>query len=409
MVTTTPHSRFKVFSMLLILALFPVAHAGSAEDCSKLLQKRDATDDLKGFLGELMERQTMGDEGLIRLIEGLEEGKLINPITQEEAWESIGAVTQRKTIQRFMDGEQGKIDQKELLDWSRDALKKRKRVRVERTEAREETRDIHQKIVFHPVKGGKFKMGEGSEKVDVELTHDIEVMSHPVTQKQWAKLMGNNPSKFSGGEGSLTMEVNGKSITMRPDNPVEQVKWREALEFANRLSERHGLKPAYDLSVEGEVSVNAPRGDIYLAEGFRLPTEAEQEYILRAGGTAKGKYHFGNDESKLEKYAWFHKNSGGTTHPVGDRLPLVIEGFEFHDVIGNVREWGWDEWSDKLPLGGKNPVHAPGSSSGVFRVVRGGIWSYFAQDLRSANRYAGDPIFWIRGVGFRLVRTIPNP
>ncbi|MCY4645141.1 MAG: hypothetical protein OXB88_11035, partial [Bacteriovoracales bacterium] len=88
-------SHFKVFSMLLIFALFPVAHAGNVEDCSKLLQKRDATDDLKGFLGELMERQTIGDEGLIRLIEGLEEGKLINPITEEEAWESVGAVTQR--------------------------------------------------------------------------------------------------------------------------------------------------------------------------------------------------------------------------------------------------------------------------------------------------------------------------
>ncbi|MCY4643336.1 MAG: hypothetical protein OXB88_01835, partial [Bacteriovoracales bacterium] len=133
MTTIRTHSRLKVFSMLLIFALFPIAHAGSGEDCSKLLQKRDATDDLKGFLGELMERQTVGDEGLIRLIEGLEEGKLVNPITEVEAWESVGAVTQRETIQRFVDGKQGKIDQKELLDWSRDALKKRKRVRVERT------------------------------------------------------------------------------------------------------------------------------------------------------------------------------------------------------------------------------------------------------------------------------------
>ncbi|MCY4644633.1 MAG: hypothetical protein OXB88_08460 [Bacteriovoracales bacterium] len=70
------HSHFKVFSMLLIFTLFPVAYAGNVGDCSKLLQKRDATDDLKGFLGISMERQVIGDEGLMRLIEGLEGEKL---------------------------------------------------------------------------------------------------------------------------------------------------------------------------------------------------------------------------------------------------------------------------------------------------------------------------------------------
>ncbi|MCY4644344.1 MAG: formylglycine-generating enzyme family protein, partial [Bacteriovoracales bacterium] len=339
---------------LLLLSIFGlmgmVSSAWSAKDCTELLRredgtKRDATDDLKGFLSELMERQTVGDEGLIRLIEGLEQGELVNPITEVEAGVSVRAVTHRKTLQRYVDGKEGGIDRKDLLKWSKDALKKRKRVRVEREEVQEETEDIHQKIVFHPVKGGQFKMGKGEWKVDVELTYDIEVMETPVTQKQWAEIMGNNPSKFSGGEDSLTIDINGKSITMRPDNPVENMEWREALEFANRFSESHGLKPAYDLSVEGEVSVNAPGGDIYLAEGFRLPTEAEQEYILRAGGTAKGTYHFGNDESKLEKYAWFRDNSNRTTHPVGDRLPLIIDGRRFHDVIGNVWEWSWDEWS----------------------------------------------------------------
>ncbi|MCY4644736.1 MAG: SUMF1/EgtB/PvdO family nonheme iron enzyme, partial [Bacteriovoracales bacterium] len=160
----------------------------------------------------------------------------------------------------------------------------------------------------------------------------------------------------------------------------------------------------------------------------RLPTEAEQEYILRAGGTAKGKYHFGNDESKLEKYAWFNKNSGDTTHPVGDRLPLIIDGRRFHDVIGNVWEWSWDEWSNKLPEG-KNPVHASSSSSGVFRVVRGGSSLFNAQILHSAFRYGATPGSWsdrartipwwsaknsrhwfdYASVGFRLVRTVPNP
>ncbi|MCY4643729.1 MAG: SUMF1/EgtB/PvdO family nonheme iron enzyme, partial [Bacteriovoracales bacterium] len=150
---------------------------------------------------------------------------------------------------------------------------------------------------------------------------------------------------------------------------------------------------------------------------------------LRAGGTAKGKYHFGNDESKLEKYAWFDKNSGGTTHPVGYRLPLIIDGRRFHDVIGNVWEWGWDRWSYKLPrrknpgyvlsslrekagfIGPlKNPVYVPSSSSEVSRVVRGGGWSNSARHLRSAVRNGGDSYSGTGSdVGFRLVRTIPNP
>jgi len=74
--TIKTHLKMKVFLMLLIFGLFALAHAGNVEDCSKLLQKRDATDDLKGFLGISMERQVIGDEGLMRLIEGLEGEKL---------------------------------------------------------------------------------------------------------------------------------------------------------------------------------------------------------------------------------------------------------------------------------------------------------------------------------------------
>ncbi|MCY4643508.1 MAG: formylglycine-generating enzyme family protein, partial [Bacteriovoracales bacterium] len=257
-------------------------------------------------------------------------------------------------------------------------------------------------------RAGKFKMGGGTKKTDVELTHDIEVMETPVTQKQWAELMGKNPSHFSDGEGSGTFEINGKSIPMRPDNPVEQVSWWDALEFANRLSKSRGLKSAYDLSVEGEVLVNAPGGDIYRAEGFRLPTDAEQEYILRAGGTAKGAYHFGNDASNLQEYAWFYGNSKGTTHPVGDRLPLVTHGIKLYDVIGNVLEWGWNEWAGKLPKG-KNPVNAPSNSLRTYRIVRGGSCYGCARDLRSTERNGNHSHWRSKDTGFRLVRTIHNP
>ena len=52
----------------------------------------------------------------------------------------------------------------------------------------------------------------------------------------------------------------------------------------------------------------------YQSEGFRLPTEAEQEYILRVAGTANGKYYFGDNEAELKDHAWYDENSGYKTH-----------------------------------------------------------------------------------------------
>ena len=128
-------------------------------------------------------------------------------------------------------------------------------------------------------------------------------MSTPVTQKQWVEIMGENPSFFAEGEYSIVVNIHGKSIQMQPDNPVGNITWWSMLVFANKLSEKYGFKPAYDLSeitwkqgtraedgtlqVESEseskkIKINANGGvydpyikDIYYqSEGFRLPTEA---------------------------------------------------------------------------------------------------------------------------------------
>ena len=94
-----------------------------------------------------------------------------------------------------------------------------------------------------------------------------------------------------------------------------------------------------------------------MAEGFRLPTEAEQEYLLRAGGVAQGEYAFGDDIDELEKYAWYAKNAGEETHPVGDLDPMLIEGRDFYELHGNVWEWGWDWYGERLP-GGTQPLRS---------------------------------------------------
>ena len=118
---------------------------------------------------------------------------------------------------------------------------------------------------------------------------------------------------FPSGEDAVPINIDGQSIQIKPDHPVESMTWWSALVFANKLSQEHGLKPTYDLSdivwdpgtrasngtllaKSGEIKINAPNGDYYKSEGYRLPTEAEQEYMLRAAGTMDGMYYFGDNE-----------------------------------------------------------------------------------------------------------------
>ena len=78
------------------------------------------------------------------------------------------------------------------------------------------------------VKGGKYKPSFTDEEKEV---FDIEVCKYPTTQKMWQEVMENNPSEFKG-----------------ENKPVETVTWWQALEFCNKLSEKYGLEPIYNLS-----------------------------------------------------------------------------------------------------------------------------------------------------------------
>ena len=382
--------------------------------CEELLSSSSVeteTEGLMAYLGALLEHQIIGDAELVRFIKGLEKGKLINPISEEKAMVSSAALIQQEGIQEYLD--LGDLNKKELLEWSKESLREKKRVWVKREETRKETQDVYQ-IEFLPVGPGRFFMGDG-KKVEVTLTNSIEVMSTQVTQKQWVEIMGENPSRFSDGEDSIVVNIKGRPVRMRPNHPVEDITWWSALVFANRLSEKNGLKPTYDLKrVKFEKGTRAENGTLeksegevifnknyYLSEGYRLPTEAEQESLLRAGGKSSGEYHFGDKEEDLQHYAWYDKNSGARTHPVGELTPLVLEGQEFYDVHGNVWEWGIDGHDDPL-LGGNDPLHA---ASSPYRVIRGGGWGNGAQGLGSASRYSVNRGAGYNDVGLRLVRT----
>ena len=105
-------------------------------------------------------------------------------------------------------------------------------------------------------------------------------------------------------------------------------------------------------------------------------------------------------ESQLDNYAWFDKNSGGKTHPVGHKKP---NSWGLYDMHGNVWEWVSD-WYDGSYYGkspSKDPAGYPGGSR---RVARGGGWGYYARLCRSAFRSGESPSLADYSIGFRLVR-----
>jgi len=230
--------------------------------------------------------------------------------------------------------------------------------------------------------GGTFTMGDENGEVD-EIPHKVTVSAfymdvYEVTQEEYQRAMGRNPSKVK-----------------HKKNPVEQVRWSDAVRHCNARSKLEGLEPCYDLKTW---KCN------FAANGYRLPTEAEWEYAARAGTTDS--YSFGDSDSKLRRYAWFKDNAHGKPRPVGQRKP---NAWGLYDMHGNVWEWCNDfykvDYYDGSP--GKDPR---GPDSGEKKVLRGGCWSSNPDACRSAYRYNENPAyadacFGYDIYGFRCVRS----
>ncbi len=231
-----------------------------------------------------------------------------------------------------------------------------------------------------PIPGGRFLMGDRDE-VDAP-PHEVSVSpffidKYLVTQAQYQKIMSANPSRW---------KADG--------NPVEQVRWSDAVKFCNRRSQMEGLQPCYD--------VNTWKCN-FAANGYRLPTEAEWEYACRAGTTTA--YFFGDSPAKLGVYAWYDKNSGGHPRAVGQKQ---ANAWGLQDICGNVWEWCNDFYQvDYYP---ESPKQDPaGPKEGDTKVVRGGAWRFSPESCRSGYRYNEKPgyadvCFGYDIYGFRCVR-----
>jgi sulfatase modifying factor 1 len=230
------------------------------------------------------------------------------------------------------------------------------------------------------VKGGSFINTKSTNYFGKSVTvSSFYIGKYEVTQKEWADIMGSNPSKFKG------------------DNlPVEMVNWYDCVDYCNKRSTKEGLKPFYNLDKSKKDPNNKkdPNSEVELddlkwtvtinagADGYRLPTEAEWEYAAGGGQLSKSYAYSGSND--IDKVAWFWQNAGDTnltgfwfwqtieknhcrTHSVGSKEPNELG---IYDMSGNVREWCWD-WFGDLVGNGADPK---GNSSGSGRVWRGGGW-----------------------------------
>jgi formylglycine-generating enzyme required for sulfatase activity len=137
---------------------------------------------------------------------------------------------------------------------------------------------------------------------------------------------------------------------------------------------------------------------------YRLPTEAEWEYACRAWTSTRFSYGDDPGYTNLTDYAWYFDNSGGMTHPVGQKLPNL---WGLYDMHGNVWEWCQDWWSDNLP--GGIALDPQGPATGSYRVFRGGGWSGDGGLCRSAIRGDIGPFPRSSEAGFRVVLAPGQP
>ena len=176
---------------------------------------------------------------------------------------------------------------------------------------------------------------------------------YEVTQGQWEKVMGDNPSYFKKGD----------------QHPVETVSWNDVQKFIGQVNNRSD-------------------------KTFRLPTEAQWEYACRSGGKDQ-KYCGSND---LSSVGWHGEDWDNGHHRVGGKAGNSLG---LYDMSGNVWEWV-EDWFGDYPSG--SVTDPTGAGSGSYRVFRGGSWRSHAQRCRSADRAGVEP-GRRRSLGFRLSRA----
>ena len=189
--------------------------------------------------------------------------------------------------------------------------------------------------------------------------------------------------------------------------PAINVSWYDAAQYCNWLSKQEEI-PDYEWIYETDPQgkVTGVRPDYLSRTGYRLPTEAEMEFVMRAGALTSR--YYGESESLLGKYAWFFPNANDRTWPPGTKKP---NDFGMFDANGNVWCWCHENYREYGQAKDEEAVEDREEQQDVLttegRLLRGGSFSSLAQNVRSATRYFFVPTYRRDYIGFRPARTFP--
>ena len=227
------------------------------------------------------------------------------------------------------------------------------------------------------IKGGCFQMGspetetdrDNDERQHAVCVKDFEIGVYEVTQGQWKAVMGDNPSYFKNGD----------------DYPVENVSWDDVQTYLGKLNQKTG-------------------------GNYRLPTEAEWEYAVRAGMT--GPFWTGRcvttDQANYDGNYGYSESDCGVKTGVYRQKTLPVGSFKpnpwgLYGTIGNVWEWTCSTYDERY--GGAEQKCSDKDTSSPL-AVRGGSWNSAPAWVRSAGRSGNDPSNRLNYQGFRLARSL---
>ena len=273
------------------------------------------------------------------------------------------------------------------------------------------------------IPGGSFEMGNALSAsndgdTDELPVHTVSVREFYMDKYEVSKALWDEVASWAGTHG---YDINTGSASGKATNhPVYNVTWHEAVKWSNARSQKEGLTPCYTL--DGTVVMRTGTSDPecnFLANGYRLPTEAEWEKAARGGLRGK-RFPWGdtithseaNYESSSYSYdvsptSGYHPSyatgSFPYSSPVGSFPP---NAYGLYDVAGNMDEWCWDSYSlsyyNTSPE--LNPT-GPALGGDKSRVRRGGSWTSSARYARAADRDVLNPGIDYDYLGFRCVRT----
>ncbi len=337
------------------------------EDCDLYIN-----DEFKGIV-------TKSEFKYLKLIPGKYVYKVVSKTTSDEFKESF-SVKEGEANEIFIDLLYV-IDEKKK---QRENLEKTKEDRQQAVQSLKETADNKQEqnqadnkkaertiseleANMVAIKGSNFIMGNNKAPSEDEVEHPVTINSvrfskYEVTQQQWESIMGYNPS------------INKNCSTC----PVENISWEEAMKFIRKINVISNKK-------------------------FRLPTEAEWEYVARIGGKTEIEKE-GGPEEYIKRTAWYFGNSEKRTHPVGQKQPNVAG---IYDLLGNVSEWCSDWYAPNYYKDENNQMNPEGPPLGKEKVVRGGSFNDYSGDrFRPSLRNKQKPTTKSADIGFRLVMDI---